>query len=299
MHFWKNFRQPFFNILGLLLAGVLYAVGIKYFVVPSRVILTGFEGVSLSLSYYWDNFHLFILLYLIFQFFLFVFAFFYLSKRFAFFTGILVSVVVLLLPILPPMAFASPESKDERIILVIFGGLILGAAKALAFKSHGSAGDEDVIATYISQKKLKPVGTIVVTAGVISTSIGLFLTYLKTHEVESIVNTLMYTSIYIFVSAVTLNRFFKKYQLTKVITVTPNLNQVAGAIMSVSNNRTYTVQDSTGGYSKSKQSLISVIIPHDELDLYLKAIKEADKAAFIYYHNIEGVETPIHIRPIS
>ena len=49
------------------IAGVLYAMALKYFVLPSKVILTGTEGIASALSYYFDSYPLFIGLYLIFQ----------------------------------------------------------------------------------------------------------------------------------------------------------------------------------------------------------------------------------------
>jgi len=298
--FKDSIKDIFINLISIVFAATAYAVALHYFIIPSKVILTGFEGVSLSFSYFWDDSRIFIGLYLAFQFCLFVFSFFYLSKRFALYTGLLVLIVVGLLSVFPSMSFASPESENERILLVVFGGLIMGAAKAIAFKNKGSTGDEDVIATYVSQKKLKPVGNIAIMAGVCSTCVGLVLTYLKTQEIEAIVNTLMYTSIYIFVSAITLNKLFKKYQLTKVIIISKQSAHVSSAITAFPGNKTYTMHEGVGGYSKAAQSIISTIIPHEELSELLAKLKEVDPLSFIYYHDIEGVEAqvPIVRRPI-
>ena len=46
------------NVSGCFLsvfAGTLYAVAIKYFVFPSRVIMTGTEGISIATAYFFDN----------------------------------------------------------------------------------------------------------------------------------------------------------------------------------------------------------------------------------------------------
>lgn len=277
------------NSIAIIAASFFYAVAIKYFIMPSQVILTGFEGVALSISYFLEDARIFIILYLIFQFILLLFAFFVISRSFALRTGALVLIVVSTLPFLPAMTFASPGSQDERIILVIFGGLIAGAAKALAFKNRGSTGDEDIIATYLSHKNLKPVGDIAIYAGVASTIFGLILSYFKTPEFESVINTLMYTSIYIFVSGTTLNVLFKKYQLTKVIVTSQNPDLVSRAISACSDKYTYTMHEGVGGYSKTNQKILSTIIPHEELEELLGAIKSTDETAFIYYHDIEGV----------
>ena len=47
-------------------AGLLYAIALKYFVLPSKVILTGTEGIAAALSYYFESEFLFIGLYFVF-----------------------------------------------------------------------------------------------------------------------------------------------------------------------------------------------------------------------------------------
>lgn len=299
MNYLRILSSGLLKSLVLVLAGGLYAIGVKYFIIPSKVILTGFEGIALSISYYYDEFHLFVILYAVFQLVLLGFAFFVLSKRFAFYTAFIISVVIFFLEFLPQMSFASPESENERVILVLFGGLIIGAAKALAFKNRGSLGDEDIMATYLSQKTMKPVGSIALIAGCVSTVFGIILIYLKSQNIESIVNTLMYTSIYFFVSAVTLNRLFKKYKLTSAIIITQKPLEVSAMISHMEAQRSHTIQNCVGGYSKQERNIINVVLPHDELALFLEQIKQADEHAFIYYHDIEGVEGNFYIHPIA
>jgi len=60
----------------IVFAGILYAIALKYFILPSKVILTGTEGIATALSYYFESFNLFIVLYVIFQALLLVFAFY-------------------------------------------------------------------------------------------------------------------------------------------------------------------------------------------------------------------------------
>lgn len=136
----------------LIFAGFLYAVALKYFVLPSNVILTGSEGIATALSYYFDSYSLFLILYLVFQSILLVFAYKKVSRNFAVRSIMVVLTTVFFLTFLPDMEFASPEPQNERIILVLFGGIIAGVAKALAFQNRGSTGDEDIIGAYVSLK---------------------------------------------------------------------------------------------------------------------------------------------------
>lgn len=157
------------------LAGLLYAIALKYFVFPAGVILTGTEGIAVSISYFFDRTWVFIVLYTVFQAGLLVFAYRKIGRGFAQRSLVVILSVIGGLSVLPELQFAQPEPQNERLILVLFGGILSGVAKAIAFRNRGSTGDEDVIAAYYAVKYLKPVGSIAVIAAVVSTVFGLGL----------------------------------------------------------------------------------------------------------------------------
>ena len=279
-------------------AGAVYAVAIKYFIFPSKVIMTGTEGISIAIAYYFESQKLFILLYLIFQSCLIIFAFFAIGSRFAIRTMFVIGTVVGLLAVLPDYQFANPEPQNERILLVIFGGSLAGFAKSVAFRHSASTGDEDIPAAYLSMKYLKPVGNITVMAAVISTLFGVSLAFIKTHQVEPVVNTLMYTTIYIFMSAETLNIFYRKFRLVLVNIITKVPDMIGDNIRSVLPHRTFTQEEGVGGYSKNNVKILRAIVTQEELPDTLKIIERTDKTAFFFYNNIEGVAKHYYISPI-
>ena len=289
----------FTDILSLLLSGVLYAIALQYFVFPSRVILTGTEGIAASLSYYFDSKTLFLICYGIFHSALIAFAWFKLSQDFAKRTLIVIVIVAIGLALLPNMQFASPEPQNERILLVFFGGLLAGVAKALAFRAQGSAGDEDIIGAYIASKYLRPVGSVAIFSAVVSTVVGLALSFAKTGQFEDVINTLMYTCIYIFVSAETLNTLYRKFRLTLFTVVTQKPDRVGQGIRSSLPHRTYTVQDGVGGHSDKPFKMVRTIITHEELPALIEIMANMDEDAFYYYHDVEGVSNAYYITPIG
>lgn len=283
----------------MLLAGFLYAVALKYFVLPSKVVLTGTEGVATALSYYFESYGLFIALYVVFQAGLLAFAFVKVSRVFAVRSLVVVGTVVFALIVLPELRFAQPEPQNERIILVIFGGILAGVAKAIAFKNRGSTGDEDILGAYFASKYLKSVGSIAVIAAVGSTAFGLGMDFIKNGDFESVVNTLMYTCIYIFVSAETLNNLYKKFKLIMLAVITRKPDVVGRAITETSEHRTYTLHQSTGGHSREPFDVVRTIITHEELVGMIAAIKSAEPECFYYNHDIEGVSGGYYIAPIG
>jgi uncharacterized membrane-anchored protein YitT (DUF2179 family) len=280
-------------------AGLLYAAALKYFVFPAKVILTGTEGIAAAFAYYFDSDSLFLLLYAVAQSLLIAFAFAKVSRTFAFRSMLTVGTVLLSLPLLPAMEFASPESYNERIILVLFGGILAGIAKAIALRLRGSTGDEDILGAYFAMKYLKPVGSIAVIAAVISTAFGLGLDFLKNQRIEPVVNTLMYTAIYIFASTETLNNFFRKFKLVMITVFGKDPEQIGATITRVAPHRTFTVQHGTGGYSCEPIHLVRTIVTHEELPDVLDAISAGCPNAFHFHHDIEGVSGNYYIKPIG
>ncbi len=296
---WDHPVRSFLECLGTIGAGLLYAVALKYFVFPAKVILTGFEGIAAATAYFHDQPWLFLLIYAISQAILIIFAFAKISRTFAFRTTLTVAAVITGLWIFPPLEFASPEPQNERILLVLFGGILAGLAKAASLRLRGSTGDEDVLAAYFAMRFLKPVGTIAIAAAVVSTAYGLTLDYIRTNEIEPVVNTLMYTAIYIFTSAETLNNFFRKFKLVVLTIVTKEPEELGQAILDGAPHRTFTIQNAFGGYSSEPMKLVRTILTHEELPDVLDSIERYEPGALWFHHDIEGISSRYEIKPIG
>lgn len=292
-------KQTCRDYLFIITGGIIYAIALKYFVFPSEIVLTGTEGIAVALSYYFSSHWLFIIIYAFSQFFLLIFAYIKVNRKFSIRSAVVVSTVVFLLIILPDFYFARPEPQNERIILVLFGGLLAGAAKALAFKGQASTADEDILGAYFAMKYLKPVGLIAVFAAIISTVFGLTMNYLKENDLSSVINTLMYTCIYIFMFTETLNNLYKKFQITMAVLITKNQDRLANAITKAFEHRTFTIQPGTGGHSKEDYSMIQTVITKEELPALIAVIEKNDPACFYYYYDIEGTSKKYYITPIG
>ena len=287
------------QVLFMVFAGAVYAIALKYFVFPSGIILTGTEGIAVSISYYFNSTMIFIVLYALFQIALITFAYLKISRGFAIRSATVVATVITLLFILPDMTFADPAPQNERITLVLFAGIIAGFAKAVAFKHRGSTGDEDIIAAHYAMKYLHPVGSIAIIAGVVSTAFGLLLQYLKVNDFPALVNTLMYTSLYIFVSAQTLNAMYHKFKITMLVVIDENPEKVGEAIRKVSPHRTYTVQSDIDGRLDKQLKMVRTIITREELPRVLESVRSAAPDSFYYHHELEGVSRKFYITPIG
>lgn len=296
---WLHSRHPILECIGTAGAGLLYGIALKYFVFPAKIILTGTEGIAASLAYYFDSSQLFLILYAVAQSILITFAFAKVSRTFAFRSMLTVGTVIAAISFLPSLEFASPESSNERIILVLFGGILAGLSKAIALRLRGSTGDEDIIGAYFAMKYLKPVGSIAIIAAAISTTFGLTLDFIANQRIEPVINTLMYTAIYIFASAETLNNFFRKFKLVMITAFGNDPRSIGDAITAAAPHRTYTIQHGTGGYSSEPTHLVRTIVTHEELPEILDALAEKCPTTFHFHHDIEGISRSYYIKPIG
>ena len=292
-------RTKAINYLMMLVAGLLYAISLKYFVLPSKVILTGTEGIASALSYYFESYNLFVILYAIFHLGLISFSLSKISRPFATRSFVVVITVAIWLLILPTLKFAQPEPQNERIILVLFGGLLTGAAKSIAFSNRGSTGDEDIIGAFVSARTGKSVGSIGIIAAMASTTFGIALSLLKNGEIEPAVNTLMYTCIYIFVSTETLNNFYHKFRVSVLSVITAVPATIGDCINTIVPHRTYTTEKVVGGYSGNEFYAIKTIVTREELPDIVQAVEEADGNALYYHHEVDGVSGKYQITPIG
>ncbi len=284
---YDNFLKP---TLISLLAGLIYAVSIKYFIMPSGVIMTGSEGIAISTAYYFESNWLFILLYSIFQFLLLAFSFFKVGKIFSLKTFITLSAVITLLIFLPSVKVASPEPENERIVLVLFGAIISGLGKALSLINRGSTGDEDIISVYFSEKLRKPVGKISIIAGSVSMIYGLVLNYLKYSDITVTANTFIYTVIFIFVGAATVNTIYKRYRFSNLTINTDNPWAVSQIINEILPERTFTKTVGIGGYLKKRRTMINLIVTQEELPIIINEINQIEGNNFLYHYEIDGIK---------
>lgn len=137
----------------LLLSGMLRAVSIHSFINPNHFAPGGVTGVATMLNYStgW-NAGIFLFA---FNIPLLIVAFFFISKMFTLKTGVSLAVSSLALMLFEKIDFFT--YTDERILAAVAGGLLGGAGLAVLFKTGGSSGGTDIIATII-QRKYKAAG---------------------------------------------------------------------------------------------------------------------------------------------
>lgn len=146
-----NAKSWLILIFGVLLAGVVRAIGVYSFVVPNHFAPGGVTGVGSILEYKFPvitagytiaaiNVPLIII------------AFIFIGKRFAIISGIAILLSSGLMVLFPYINFPIFDAGNDRILAAIAGGLICGVGIAIMLKLGGSNGGTDIIAALIQKK---------------------------------------------------------------------------------------------------------------------------------------------------
>ncbi len=137
-------------IFGIIIAGVVRAIGVYSFVVPNNFAPGGVTGVGSIIEYLFGVNAGYIIAAINVP--LIIIAFIFIGKRFAIISGISILLSSGLMVLFPYMHFPTFPFKEDRILAAIAGGLICGVGVAIMLKLGGSNGGTDIIATLIQRK---------------------------------------------------------------------------------------------------------------------------------------------------
>lgn len=146
-----NIKKEIVNIIMLLTAAILGAIGMHVFVYPSNFAPMGVDGIATMLQTLTGvnagiytialNIPLFILAWIV------------LKKRYVIYTIVFIVIVSAMLMILDEISFYQYVAESDKMISAIFSGILLGARTGIMIKIGGSAGGADIIACSVQAKK--------------------------------------------------------------------------------------------------------------------------------------------------
>ena len=178
----------------------------------------------------------------------------------------------------------SPHKDLVLIIAALFGGVLIGFGCALAFMGGGSTGGTDIIAFTVCKfiKRLRS-SVVIFIIDTIPIALGVFI-------LNDLVLSLL-GIISVFVSALVIDKVFVGGQkaLTAQI-ISQSYNEINNEIINRL-ERTTTLVDVTGGYSKEQKKLVMVTFSFRQYSELLSIINRCDPKAFVMVskaHEING-----------
>ncbi len=178
----------------------------------------------------------------------------------------------------------SPHGDLVLLISALFGGVLIGFGCALAFVGGGSTGGTDVIAFVICRlfKKLRS-SVVIFIVDSIPIVLGVFI-------LNDLVLSLI-GIISVFVSALMVDKIFVGGQQALIAQIiSQNHNAISKEIIDRL-ERTTTLVDVTGGYSKEAKKMIMVTFSMRQYADLMSIVNSCDKNAFVTFskaHEING-----------
>ncbi|MEW9670617.1 YitT family protein [Ammoniphilus sp. 3BR4] len=262
------------KILFISLGAVLMAISLELFLVPNNIIDGGIAGISIMLSK---------LTYLPLGIFLFfinlpflLFGFKQIGTSFGFYTLYGITVMSL------TTAFfhdAEPFT-EEKLLAVLFGGLILGIGVGLVIRFGGSLDGSEVVAILVSKKWSIPVGQIIMLANVfIFLMAGFVFGW----------DSAMYSMFTYYIAFKLIDIVVEGLNESKSAMIISNeYEEISQAIMDRL-GRSTTLLYAKGGYKREETQVIYCVLTRLEVAKLRAVVREIDRKAFIAIEDVSDV----------
>lgn len=256
------------------LGAVLMAVALEIFLVPNEIIDGGITGISIVLSKI-TALPLGIFLFIINLPFLFL-GYKQIGKTFAISTlyGIVVmSVTTQLLHHVSPFT-------NEKILAVLFGGLILGLGVGLVIRFGGSLDGTEIVAILLSKKMRMPVGQIIMVMNVFIFIIAGFVFGW---------DSAMYSIFTYYMASKVMDIVVEGLNESKSVTIISGEYEEISQTIQDRLGRSTTFMYARGGYTKEDTQVIYCVVTRLELAKLKALVQEIDPKAFIAIEHVSDV----------
>ncbi|ULL14523.1 YitT family protein [Paenibacillus sp. H1-7] len=256
------------------IGAVMMAVALEIFLVPNEIIDGGITGISIVLSAL-TSLPLGLYIFFINVPFL-VIGYKQIGKTFAFSTLYaigLMSVVTAFLHHVEPFT-------TEKILAVLFGGLILGAGIGLVLRFGGSLDGSEIVAILLSQRFRMSVGQIIMFINVFIFIIAGFVFGW---------DSAMYSIFTYYIASRVMDIVVQGLDESKSVTIISNeYQEISDAIISrLGRSTTYIY--AKGGYSQEDTQMIYCVVTRLEVSKLKSIVQEIDERAFISIQQVSDV----------
>lgn len=263
------------DILMIIIGSFIFAIGVNYFAIPNRLSEGGVIGITIVTYYLFDwspgivNFILNISLVSV--------GYKFFDKRVTTYTIIAIIFSSLFLHVTVGWG---KEINGDTLLAALFAGLAVGLGLGLIFRSGGTSGGSAILARLGNQFLGWTIGKgmLVIDIAVIVAS-----SFIIGQEKA------MYTLISVYVGAKVIDVVVEgANERTAVMIISSHPDEVLHAVTSKM-ARGITVLEGRGGYSKSQQEVLYLVINKYEIVPFRKIILDTDPNAYVTVHGVQEI----------
>ncbi|WP_424767497.1 YitT family protein [Paenibacillus sp. sgz302251] len=269
-----SFLEVIKRFIFITIGSVLMGVALELFLVPNTIIDGGIAGISIMLSYV-TPLPLGLCLFILNVPFL-ILGYKQIGKTFAYST--LYGIIVM--SITTTLLHHSEPFTDEKLLAVLFGGLILGAGVGLTIRFGGSLDGVEIVSILISKKLRMPVGQIIMVFNVVIFIIaGFVFTW----------DSAMYSMFTYYIAIKLIDIVVEGLEESKSVTIiSSEYEEISEAIIDRL-GRSTTLLQARGGYSRENTQVIYCVVTRLELAKLKSIVQNIDGNAFIAIESVADV----------
>jgi len=266
--------ELFKRVLFITIGSILMGIALEKFLVPHNIIDGGIAGISIMLSHL-TSLPLSVLLFVVNIPFL-VVGYKQLGKTFAFSTLYGIAVMSLTTATL----HHSGAFTEEKLLAVLFGGLILGIGVGLVIRYGGALDGIEILSILISKKIRIAVGQVIMIFNVvIFIGAGFVFNW----------NSAMYSMFTYYIAIKLIDIVVEGLEESKSVTIiSKEYEEISQAIIDRL-GRTTTLLQAKGGFSKEQTEIIYCVVSRLELAKLKGLVQAIDENAFIAVEHVTDV----------
>lgn len=234
---------------------------------------------------------------------LFIFAFFKISKKFAFGTLVNVGLSSLFIQLFSNLDFVQTIAtnvfvENNFLARALFAGIAVGVSSSICFIFDISCGGGDIVSYYLSMRKSTGAGkySIIINVAIL---LLYFMFYMigNSGDFSNILVIILFSVIYQFVVGFVVDHINLRNAKIKVeiITTVADMSDVLLQIFPHS----ATLAKVEGAYSHEGKTSIMMIVSSNEVKKVIRVAKSVDKHSFILTYRIHQVYGNFFVRPIE
>lgn len=254
------------NVLFLTIGSCLSAISINGILIPNHFPAGGISGLCLLLHYQFPELP-FVAFFLMFNVPLFAVAWRYVGRRF-----FVYSILGLAIFSLAVQFVHVPVPLTDKMLSALLAGIISGAGVAIILKSYGSSGGTDILAVLLLKRFSIRLGSTALALNILVVLLSFFLSTLE---------IILYTVIFLYVSAKVLNLVFMGMSQRKVVLIISKEWEHLSARMLAEFSRGLTIIHGQGAYSQRDEKILYAVITLRDLGRVKDIIRDVDPKAFV------------------
>lgn len=274
------------NFLFLVVAGIINAFGVTIFLFPVKLYDSGVSGLSMLLDQVTPPCLTLSIFLLVLNFPIFLFGLKKQGVPFTVYSLFAVSIyslfsylIVYVLPI--DVNFVSPLAGNDLLLCAIFGGVISGVGSGLTIRFGGAIDGIDVLSVIFAKRIGLSIGSFVMVFN--------SLLYIVCGLILNSWILPLYSIITYFVASRTIDFIVDGFDRSKcamiVTTEAERMTDTFSDRFGVSG----TIVDAVGGYSKTEQKIIYIIINHFQVSKLKTIVHDIDPHAYVSLQDVSDI----------